>query len=586
MLGTYASFVVVFGASSLAGQAILAACGRREWSWLAPAVGLAALCPLAWWTVRLPGEGTAALVAIAAAAAAATLLLRGRVSWRSATVGDAPWVGLAALLLASLPFIIEARFGILGTGLNPDMSQHLFAADRLASGGSERLIADGYPLGPHSIVVAVSALGPSAVEAFNGLTLAVAVAACLAPLALFDMRGAWRRTAGALCIGLTYLVAAYLVQGAFKETMQALFVLAFAIALRHLARGRAPGESRAPGALEAMPLAVLAIGSVYVYSFPGLAWLIGALAVWAAFELGRAAPRRPFAEALRLARRAAPTALITLLVLVVAIAPEAGRIADFADFETFDPDGEGLGNLFDRLSPLEALGIWPSGDFRVEPGDGAVPAVAFYLGAAFGLAALGFGLAWWWRRGEGAVPAALVAAALLWLYSLVAGTPYQEAKALVLASPLVALVTIRALGAAAPALVAAAFLLAAGGSSVLALVNGPVGPSGYSPALAELRSQLGPRSTVVFAPGELLDEQHGRDYLAWELRGNRICVEELPADGPARAPAGAGALTVSLEDGAVVPEALQRAARPPDAEEPCPLIPDRARADPSAGANG
>ena len=215
-----------------------------------------------------------------------------------------------------------------------------------------------------------------------------------------------------------------------------------------------------------------------------------------------------------------------------------------------------------------------------------MPAVAFYLGAAFGLAALGFGLAWWWRRGEGAVPAALVAAALLWLYSLVAGTPYQEAKALVLASPLVALVTIRALGAAAPALVAAAFLVAAGGSSVLALANGPVGPSGYSPALAELRSQLGPRSTVVFAPGELLDEQHGRDYLAWELRGNRICVEELPADGPARAPAGAGALTVSLEDGAVVPEALQRAARPPDAEEPCPLIPDRARADPSAGANG
>ena len=39
---------------------------------------------------------------------------------------------LLALLAASLPFIVEGRFGILGTGLNPDMSQHLFAADRLA----------------------------------------------------------------------------------------------------------------------------------------------------------------------------------------------------------------------------------------------------------------------------------------------------------------------------------------------------------------------------------------------------------------------------------------------------------------------
>ena len=65
MLGTYASFLVILGASLLIGQAIFVACGRIAWSPLAPAVGLAALCPLAWWTVRLPGEGTAALVAIA-----------------------------------------------------------------------------------------------------------------------------------------------------------------------------------------------------------------------------------------------------------------------------------------------------------------------------------------------------------------------------------------------------------------------------------------------------------------------------------------------------------------------------------------
>ena len=44
-------------------------------------------------------------------------------------------VALVAALAASLPFAVEGRFGILGTGLNPDMSQHLFAADRLAGGG-------------------------------------------------------------------------------------------------------------------------------------------------------------------------------------------------------------------------------------------------------------------------------------------------------------------------------------------------------------------------------------------------------------------------------------------------------------------
>ena len=45
-------------------------------------------------------------------------------------------IALAAIALASLPFFVEGRFGILGTGLNPDMSQHLLAADRLASGGA------------------------------------------------------------------------------------------------------------------------------------------------------------------------------------------------------------------------------------------------------------------------------------------------------------------------------------------------------------------------------------------------------------------------------------------------------------------
>jgi hypothetical protein len=579
MLGTYASLLVILGASLLLGQAILVACGRRGWSPLAPAVGLAALSPLAWWTVRLPGEGTAALIAIAVASAAAALYLVGRAAGRGGALRWGLWIGVAAVVLASLPFIVEGRFGILGTGLNPDMSQHLFAADRLASGGSERLIAEGYPLGPHAIVVAVSALGPSTVQAFDGLTLAVAVAACLAPLAVLDLVGGWRRVAAALCIGFAYLVAAYLVQGAFKETMQALFVLAFAIGLLDLA-GRRDAEDDGAGRLAAVPLAVLAVGSVYVYSFPGLAWLFGALAVWALVELARIAGRDARGAPLRLARRAAPTALVAIAVLAVAILPEASRLADFAGFETFDPDGEGLGNLFDRLSPLEALGIWPSGDFRLEPGDGAAPAAVFYLGAAFGAAALGFGLALWWRRGERAVPAALAAAGLLWLYSLVAGTPYQEAKALLLAAPLVALVSVRALVAGAPALIAAAFLLAAGGSSVLALVNGPVGPSGYSPALAELRDELGPGSTTVFAPTELLDDQHGRDYLAWELRGNRICIEE--DEETAHPPAGSTTLLVELDDGAVVPVALYRNTSAGLGEGPCPFIPDGARADPSA----
>jgi hypothetical protein len=331
----------------------------------------------------------------------------------------------------------------------------------------------------------------------------------------------------------------------------------------------------------AVPLAVIAIGSVYAYSFPGLAWLAGAVLLWGAIELGLAARRESLATARASIGGAAPTVAVAVGLLAVAVAPEVGRLASFADFETFNPDGAGLGNLFNRLSSLEVLGIWPSGDFRIEPGDGEVPAIVFYLGAALGLAALGLGLRWALERGEVVIPAALGAAAVLWLYSLIDGTPYQEAKALVLMSPLVALVAARGVVATGPLPLAALFLLAAGGSSVLALANGPVGPSDYSPALAELRPKLGGEgaSTLVLAPKELLEEQHGRDYLTWELRGNRVCVEEQGLR-PSEIPRGVSTVIRIGEGEAVEPEAIggfEEAAGP----GPCPFIPGGARADPA-----
>jgi hypothetical protein len=611
-LGTYAALLLCLGASALVGQAIVIASGRRRWSRLAPAIGLAALCPLAWWTVRLPGEGTTAAIATGVAAALSAAYVLPRVIELGPALRRGVPIELTAVALASLPFIVEWRFGILGTGLNPDMSQHLFAVDRLADGASERLISSGYPLGPHSIVAAIAAVGPSTVQAFDGLTLAVAVSACLAALALLEHLGSWRRAIGALCVGFAYLVAAYLAQGAFKETMQALFVLAFAVGLAQLVRDSPSPGVGGRGPLRGLPLAVLAIGSLYAYSFPGLLWLAGALAVWAAVELGRLWRRGGFANARLRARLAAPTVLAGVALVIAGALPELGRIVDFARFETFDPAGPGLGNLFDRLSPLEALGIWPSGDFRLEPGDGAVPAFAFYLGAALAAAALAYGLRWWLGRGERAVPAALGAAVLLWLYALVAGTPYQEAKALAMVAPLVMLISVRAVLERMPTIAEARtilrrrsiaflfparrrdakerlvvgalgplFLAGVALSSVLALVNAPVGPRGYSPGLAALRDRLPEGSIRIVAPDSFIDDEHGADWIAWELRGNRICVARM---SEARDPAPPGirkTIYVARRNGTVAPGTTVTSA--PSGPGPCPLIPDAARADPSAG---
>src|SRR2546425_4682837 len=109
MLATYGSFLIVLAASCLVGQGVFALCGRREWSWLAPAVGLVVLTAVAWGTVRLPGEGTASLIAIGVLALIALAYLVGRV----AQFGDGMRIGcpvaVLTLLAASLPFLVERR---------------------------------------------------------------------------------------------------------------------------------------------------------------------------------------------------------------------------------------------------------------------------------------------------------------------------------------------------------------------------------------------------------------------------------------------------------------------------------------------
>ncbi len=513
MITTYASALAICVATPLLGQAAIALCGHREWSWLSPAVGLALLCTICWGTVRLPGGGGTSALTVLILAIASVALLRGRLNRAPAALQVGVPVALLALAAASLPFIAEGRFGILGSGFNPDMSQHLLTADRLTDGAGSQLLHQGYPLGPHAIAVTLhDGIGVGLVPAFSGLTIAIPVLASLTALAAFEGLSPLRRAAGALLVGIPYLIASYLAQGAFKETIQALFVLAFALSLRDL-----PNWRGAP--LRMVPAALIAVGSVYVYSFPGLIWIAATAVIWAL--TGPAAWR--------------PT-LLAVLTFVALIAPELGRLIDFQRFETFDPNGPGLGNLFGQISPFEALGIWPSGDFRLAPGDGAIPAPVYYLGIAFALGLLAYGCVQCVRRREAALASALAAALVVYAAARLGGTPYTAAKAIGMIAPL-ATVTIllpllnregpargRDVSAIAP-LAGFAYMLAAGGCALLALANAPVGPASYSPELTELRPTLASSSTLVLAPRDFLSDEHGTPYLAWELRGGRVCIE-------------------------------------------------------------
>ena len=589
MIGTYAAVVAICAASLAIGQAAIGLCGVRRWSWPAPAVGLALLCAVCWGTVRLPGDGGVSALAVLVLTIAAFAYLWSRVEGTSEALAAGAPVALGALLATALPFVAEGHFGILGTSFNPDMSQHLLAADRLAEGHSSQLLVQGYPLGPHAIVVALNkGLSIGLVQGFTGLTIAVAVLTSLTALIAFRELPFLPRTAGALLIGLAYLVASYFAQGAFKETMQALFLLAFVLALRETDRNWT-------SQLRYVPAALIAVGSIYTYSFPALIWLGAALVLWCLATLiaaaggddredspGRGSPRSETGPA---AGRLGPSPLRDLLlalpVFVVLVGPELGRMIDFHSFETFDPDGPGLGNLFGQISPFTVLGIWPSGDFRLAPGDGAVPAIGYYLGVAFALAFLAYGLVWLWRRRETAILSGLAAAALAYGAARVAGTPYTAAKALEIGAPLVALAILLPLLTEAcrfplgireqsdarrlfPPVAAVVFVFAAGVCSLLALANAPVGPTSFSSKLSEYRKLVGAGPTLVLASPQLLEEEHGEPFLAWELRGGRVCIKST--DDPS-VPPGVRYVVRNEDDWT-----LARVKNPTPGKSPCPLI--------------
>ena len=509
MIAAIAAAAIVCAASVLIGQALLAAAGWREWSPLAAGVGFAGLLVVC-------GLGGRVIALIAAVLGAAAYLAATRPTGAAPSAPVWAGAGLLAALAAAIPFIVNDRVGVLGAGLvNDDMANHLLMADWAQNGTEPRpeLIGDGYPLGPHSLAATLAdLLGTGLVEAFAGLTLAVAAVAAITALAALDRLPPLRRTLAAALAALPYLAAAYLVQGAFKEPIQALLLIALALVL-----------ARGAGTRPWLPLGVLGAAAIYNYSFPGPFWLAGAAVLHLLLS------PRPLERIRALAVPVAATAGIALLLTL----PEWGRIVDFTGFGAFDPAGEqtGLGNLRQAISPLEALGIWPSGEFRLAPADAGIPAAVFYLGGLLGAVAVGLGIAVAVRerrrdRIGSALLAALASAAVIYLGAAIAGTPYTSAKALAIAAVPAMLLALRALLSrealpawlsrlprfAIPAL-AAAFILAAAVSSFLALRQAPVSPADHPGELAGIRPLVA-GDPVLFL---------GRDdFIAWHLRGSPV----------------------------------------------------------------
>jgi hypothetical protein len=521
-LQTWGAALVITAASLLFGHALsVLGFGRRA---VAPATGLSSLIVLCGIAVKLPGKATtSALVVllVALAAAALSVVRRGRIRFP----GLAVTVGVIAAFGAAIPFIANGRVGLLGVSLDNDTAAHLIYAEALRSPVTRHQygLPGGYPLGPHSLAVTLSSgLGIRLDLVFTGLGIAIVILTALVAAAAFCEESAWKRVVGGTFAALLYLVAAYYAEGAFKEPLMGVLLLAMVLALEQLRRRWAAGS---PGRWrQLVTVSLLVAAGIYTYSYLALAWFGLTIAIWLAAEVAtHPAWIRQWRSQLSDVLWPVAIAVGILLVLLV---PIAGQISLFANTVGVSPAATGaittsnLGNLAHALSAYEALGLWTSYDFRLFPGN------IFHAGeiSAFALGVLLLGLAWSLARREFLLPAAIAACAIIYWRSSLGQSPYVTAKALVIPGPVIAVTTLRGLLRSTDVPVewwvrlsrlalAAVFVTLAGYSSYVTLRDEPVWPAESTQELLGL-DRVTRGHTVLFLGNS--------DYATWLFHDSKL----------------------------------------------------------------
>jgi hypothetical protein len=513
MLALLLAAAVTCLGSLILGQGVLALCGARVWSWLAPPVGVAAMILLAVPAIHLPGRSVTVSVVTGVLILAGLVLLIRRPEHRPPLGGLL--AGLPVALLVLVPFAASGRAGSLGVSFDNDMAGHLLLAEAYRSGAVALVspLLPEYPLGPHALAASLSAgLGVRIDLAFAGLTAATPVLLAWTALASVP-RARWLgRMFVATVVGIPFLIAAYYGQGSFKEILEALFTLTAALVLS--------GFQPELGWRRWIPLALVLAGAVSVYSLQGLVWPALLLGVWV---LGRAAARAwqsSLREAWTQFRGELLPGALGAGLLVFVLIPQIPRI------EKFVSNGAGyviaktnLGNLVGPLSGWEAFGMWNSSNYEVAPrsafGAGMWTAFVLALAVVGAFAAL--------RRGRWMLVVAAAVGMLVWAYAAHTQSPYVAAKALVIASPLLLLLAALALVERPPTrsfwwpilapLLAVVLLVRVVDSSWEALRFSKVGPTNH---LAELRSlqPLLAKQPVLYLGDD--------DFIVWELAGSHV----------------------------------------------------------------
>jgi hypothetical protein len=503
--GTYVSAGIILLASLLVGRAILLALGRKRASFLEGAVGLATLILVCTVAIRLPGDQATSIAccAILVVASIVFLLMRSG-SMTGPGVGIAIPVGLICLLLASFPFIASGHIGIPGVGINNDMAMHLVDVDYLVdqSRPTPQSVINGYPLGPHSLVATVvSVLGTQPLWGWLGLLVAVPVLTGITALGALGELPGWRRTLGAVLVAFAFLTASVLGIAGFKELIAGLFLVAFALGLREIER---EPEGRIAVVIG---LALITAAMIPVYSLPGVAWLVVTAGLWVVAELLQIRAEKGPAGVRAVVRGSMRVVIPAAILLVLAGIAQLPKIIDFIQSGSIGNVAGTDSKLRYVVSPLETLGIWPSGDWLL----GTHDVTHFWIFGAIGLAGLVIGLIWWIARIDYAVPAAVISGIVIWLGTkyIESGGLYILAKAVVVPASVVMLLAVAALlapgGGWPKRIFAVVFIALAGYSCFLALRDVVVAPHDRLQELSAFQDEVSGQRVLALTSDRFTD---------------------------------------------------------------------------------
>lgn len=391
------------------------------------------IAPVGFTVVLLSGElasigsAIASLAAPLTVAAAIAGFVLDRPARRARFEPFALLAGLGAFLVYALPILASGEATFTGYIKLDDTATWLALTDRISEHGRDLSglgpstyeatlafnLGSGYPIGAFTpLAICSSLVGQDPAWTFQPYlaTLALLLTLCLYQLgsSLIDDRRL--RAAVAFLAAQPALLFGYYLWGGIKEIASAMLLALLAALLPPLL---AP-ESRSTRA--AVPAALAAASVFAVLTPPGAAlWLLPMLAVAAAVSLRGEGARVTM-------RRLAVVAGLTVLVSLPWLL-DAGLLPRDSGALTSPQE---LGNLIGPLNSWQLVGIWPAGDFRLDPSDTvatvALIAIAL-LAAAIGLSRL------WARRATG--PAIFVAGLVLGAAALaLIGSPWVGGKAL------------------------------------------------------------------------------------------------------------------------------------------------------------